>query len=242
MRSIRDSWFMVRSEFSGDKIKLLFTFLFSILLISYFGFFIGLLLNDSLGEHEGSPIIDFMLLSMIPILGFTYSRRSFKYWSEDPYTKMLAYLHSLPIPTVVILGKRKIQSLLSFSFNGIVFFSLLYLLGKNLRLEITPLPYIVFALTWVGYGLIVTGMYIFIEFLFSGKVYCGFTILMMLLSGGVAAVVNLAGGNLLLFSISYSKEYEFLSPLMWGTLIVGTLSIQLFTKWTLHRLKKRDLV
>jgi len=242
MRTLKDSWFMLHGEIRGDKWKLIYTFLFSVLLMSYFGFFIGLLLNESLGKSGRNVIVDFMLLFMVPILGFTYSRRSFKYWSEDPYTKMLAYLRSLPIPLPVIICKRKLQSLFSFSFNGILFFGLMYLMGSDLRIHMSLLPYIVFALTWIGFGLMMTGVYIFIEFLYSGKVYCGVTFLIMLGSAGIAALVNLSGGSLLFYSVSCSKNYEFLSPLMWGTLITGALSVQMFSSWTIHRLKKRDLV
>ncbi|MCL6603327.1 MAG: hypothetical protein K6T94_10665 [Paenibacillus sp.] len=242
MKTMRDSWFMIRRELSGDKVSLVLTFLFSILFLSYLGFFTGILVNESLGEQERNPFVDFILLTILPILGFTYSRRSFKYLSEDSYTKMLIYLQSLPIPAEVILCKRKIQSLLSYTSNGIVYFGLMYLVYENLRIEISPLPYIVFALTWIGYGFIITGIYIFIEFLFSGKMYFGLTLLIMALSGGIAALVYLAGGNLLVYSISYSKDYGFQSPLMWGTIIAGTVSIQLFSTWTINRLKKRNLV
>jgi hypothetical protein len=242
MRTLRDSWFLIRSELRGDKLRLLFTLLFSLFLVGYLGFFTGLLVNESVGDNEQNMMVDYMLTAMVPILGFTYSRRSFKYWSEDSYTKMLAYLSSLPIPVSVILSKRKLQALLSFGLNGILFFGLMYALGGDLRTEISPLPYIVFALTWIGYGLVMTGVYIAIEFLYSGKMYCWLTALIMLLSVVLSAVVKLSGGNLLFYSISVSKGYGWLSPLMWGTLLAGAVSVQLFSGWTKRRLLKRDLV
>jgi hypothetical protein len=52
----------------------------------------------------------------------------------------------------------------------------------------------------------------------------------------------MAGGNLLIASVDISKEWGLLSPLMWGSLLLGTVSVQLFSKWTIHRLKSRDLV
>lgn len=54
--------------------------------------------------------------------------------------------------------------------------------------------------------------------------------------------VKFSGGNLLLYTLACSKEWGLLSPLMWGTLIAGTVSVQLFSRWTIHRLKSRDLV
>ncbi|MDQ0196329.1 hypothetical protein [Paenibacillus wynnii] len=242
MRTLRDSWFMLRGELRGDKLSILFTLLFSVFMIGYLVFFTGMLINSSIGDKQQTAIVDFMLITMVPILGFTYTRRTFTYLSEDSYTKMLAYLHSLPIPAAVILCKRKIQAILTLGLNGILFFGLMYGIGREIRLEMSPVPYTVFALTWIGYGLAVTGLYIFIEFLFSGKMYCLFTFIIMIICAGVSALVKLTGGNLLFYSISCSKEYEFLSPLMWGSLLTGVVFMQLFSKWTIHRLKKRDLV
>lgn len=242
MRTIRDSWFMIQADFRGEKMKMIFFLLFSILFTLYLAFFIGMLINDSFADKERTAIADFMMLSMIPLLGFTYSRRSFKYLSEDSYTKMLAYFHSLPIPASVILCKRKLQAIFSFSLNGFLFFGLVYVLGSDLRAEMSLLPYIVFALTWIGYGLIFTGVYIMVELMFNGKIYFIITFLILAVCGVISALIKLAGGNLLYYSSSISKEYGFLSPLMWGTLVGGVISLQLFSKWTIHRLKKRDLL
>jgi len=242
MRTLQDAWFLIRGELRGDKLKLLFTLLFSLFMFCYLGFFTGLLANESVSENQQNMMVDFMMTAMLPILGFTYSRRSFRYWSENSYTKMLAYLHSLPIPVSAILCKRKIQAYLSFALNGIIFFGLMYALGSDLRTEISFLSYIVFALTWIGYGFMMTGVYIAIEFLCNGKAYCWLTALIMVLSVALSALINLLGGNLLFYSLSVSKEYGWLSPLMWGTLLAGVISIQLFSGWTKRRLKKRDLV
>jgi hypothetical protein len=85
-------------------------------------------------------------------------------------------------------------------------------------------------------------MYIFAEFMVSGKAYFWSMIIFMVLSMGAALLVSMAGGNLLIASVDISKEWGLLSPLMWGSLLLGTVSVQLFSKWTIHRLKSRDLV
>ncbi|MNP80839.1 hypothetical protein D3C76_1790420 [compost metagenome] len=66
--------------------------------------------------------------------------------------------------------------------------------------------------------------------------------IIMLLSLGGAVLIKLAGGNLFLYTIKCSQQWGLLSPLMWGALLFGTVSVQLFSKWTIHRLKSRDLV
>ncbi len=231
---------MIRSELRGDKIRLVGTLVFSIAMISYLSFFTAMILNDSAGSSDRSAVSDFMLITMVPILGFTYSRRSFKYWSEDSYTKMLAYLRSLPVPIRVILCKRKIQALLSFTFNGILYFAMIYGLAGSIREELSPIAYLAFALTWVGFGLAITGIYIVIELLCSGRAYCGYMFVIIGICIGISFLVNFSGGNLMFYSINCSQD-GLLSPLMWATLLTGVISMQLFSKWTAHRLKKRDL-
>lgn len=242
MQTLKDSWFMIRGDYRGDKMGILLKLLFSIVFMGYLGGLTGMVINDSIGNHERMAIADYLLLALPPALGFTYSRQhAAKYWSGDTYTKMLAYLSSLPIPPSVILCKRKLQSLASFGLNGVLFFGLVYAICNHLRDDLSLLGYLVFALTWTGFGLLLTGLYIFIEFSCSGRTYFWFIMLMLLLAFGAAMLVKFSGGNLLLYSISCSKEWGLLSPLMWGTLLAGTVSVQLFSKWTIHRLKSRDL-
>ncbi|CAH1056430.1 hypothetical protein [Paenibacillus pseudetheri] len=242
MRTIRDSWFIIRSDFRGDKLKVLGTFVTTIIFVGYLAGMTSLVTNDVLADQDRTMIADFLFLSFIPLLGFSFSRRSMKYWSEDSYTRMLAYLRSLPIPITVVLTRRKFQAIGSFALNGTLFFGIVYLLGENFRKELALPSFIAFAITWIGVGLIVSGLYIFIEYLFSGKAYLALTVLIVVVSWGISFLVLLGGGNLFLYSISISKEWGLLSPIMWGSLLLGTISVQLFSKWTIHRLKSRNLV
>ena len=242
MRTLRDSWFMIRSDFRGDKLRILWISIGTILFMGYLGGMTSLILNDALHTQDRMVVADFMLISLIPLLGFTVSRRTMKYFSEDSYTKMLAYMQSLPIDSKVILCKRKIQAVFTLCVNGMLFFGIVYISSEDLRAELNIPSYIGFALTWIGYGLIATGLYIFIEYLVNGKAYLLITVLIVAFSMGISVLVMLAGGNLFFYSISCSKEWGLLSPIMWGTLLLGTISVQLFSKWTIHRLKSRNLV
>ncbi|WHY19938.1 hypothetical protein QNH28_02615 [Paenibacillus sp. G2S3] len=242
MRTIKDSWFIICSDFRGDKLKVFGTLITTIIFMGYLAGMTSLVTNDVLGDQDRTMIADFLLLSLMPLIGCSFSRRSMKYWSEDSYTRMLVYLRSLPIPITVVLTRRKFQAIGSFALNGVLYFGIVYLLGENFRKELTLPSYIAFALTWIGVGLIVSGLYIFIEYLFSGKAYLALTALIVVVSWGIAFLVLLGGGNLFMYSISLSKEWGLLSPIMWGSLLLGTISVQLFSKWTIHRLKSRNLV
>lgn len=242
MTTFRNAWAIIRGDFRADKLMLLRALVFSVIFMGYMSFLNGLIANDVLDSGDGKLINDYLMLISIPLLGFIFSKRTMKYLSEDSYTRMLAYMRGLPIPSVVILCKRKLQAVFSFCLNGILYFGIMYVASGNIRNELPAAAYLAFAITWVGYGLIVNGLYIFIEYSVSGKMYFLLTMIIVLLCLGAASLIYLTGGNLFLYSLDYSKKWEFLSPLMWGTLLMGTLSVQLFSKWTIYRLKSRDLV
>ncbi|AIQ15722.1 hypothetical protein H70357_02685 [Paenibacillus sp. FSL H7-0357] len=242
MTIFRDAWVLVRADFRGDKLNIVRVLLFSIIFMGYMAAMTGMVTEDALSGSDGRLMSDFLLISMIPMLGFTFSRRTMKYLSEDSYTRMLAYMRSLPVPAAVILCKRKLDAMFSFCLNGVLFFGLMYAISDNIRSQLSGTSYVAFAFTWIGYGLMMTGIYIVVEFLVSGKAYFWITLTLMLLSFGVALLIQWGDGNLFLYSVSCSKEWGLLSPLMWGTLLLGTVSVQLFSKLTIHRLKSRDLV
>ncbi|WP_405106640.1 hypothetical protein MHH28_25315 [Paenibacillus sp. FSL K6-1217] len=242
MTTLKQAWVIVRSEFHGDRWKLLWALLFSLVFMGYFSAITGMVIDDSLSGSAGRMLSDVLMITMTLMLSISFSRRTMKYLSEDSYTRMLAYMRALPVPAAAILCKRKLNVLFAITMNGTLYFSLIYLISPGIRSELPVPVYLAFAFTWVGYGLIVSGLYILIEFSVSGKVYFWSISAIMILAIGAAGLVHLGGGNLMLASVAASKEWGLLSPLMWGALVLGVLSLQLFSKWTIHRLKSRDLV
>jgi hypothetical protein len=243
MTTLKHALVIARSDFRGDRLNLVWILLWSILFMGgYMGMLTGSMLDGVLGDGETKTIADVMMFTFVPMLGFTFSKRTMRYLSEDTYTRILAYMRSLPVPITVVMCKRKLQSVSSFALNGVMFFGLIYAVSPHMRQELPFTDYLAFALTWIGYGLAVSGLYIFIELLFSGKLYCLYIFLFMGLIIGLAVLIGLAGGNLFLYSVTVSQKWGLLSPLMWSTLLLGTVSVQLFSKWTIHRLKSRDLV
>ncbi|WP_340021084.1 hypothetical protein MHI24_18970 [Paenibacillus sp. FSL K6-1096] len=242
MTTLQQAWVIVRSEFRGDRWKLLWALLFSVLFMGYFSAITGMVIDDTLTAHEKQLLSDVLMVTMMLMLTISFSRRTMKYISEDSYTRMLAYMRALPVPVAAILCKRKLDTLFAVVMNSTLFFSLLYALSPGIRAELSPVSYLAFAFTWIGYSLIIAGMYIMIEFSVSGVMYFWIISGIMLLALGVSGLVYLAGGNILLTTVAVSKSWALGSPLMWGALVAGVLSIQLFSKWTIHRLKSRDLV
>ncbi|WNS41726.1 hypothetical protein [Paenibacillus sp. MMS20-IR301] len=242
MTTLKHAWVIVRSDFRGDRLKLLWALLFAVLFMGYMAVMGGMIFDDAVSLGEGKLISDVLLVTIICIMGVTFSRRNMKYLADDTYTRLLAYMRTLPVPAAVILCRRQLNTLFAFTVNGALYFSLIYAIGASIRRELPVPAYLAFALTWIGFGLIIAGLFIFIEFSVSGKMYFVNMIAVMFLGIGAAGLIRLAGGNMLLSSVAVSKEWGLLSPLMWGSLLLGTLSVQLFSRWTIHRLKSRDLV
>ncbi|WP_238650848.1 hypothetical protein [Paenibacillus piscarius] len=242
MTTFQQAWVIVRSEFRGDRWKLLWSLLFAILFMGYFSAITGMVIDDTLTGHDKQLLSDVLMVTMMLMLVISFSRRNVKYISEDSYTRMLAYMRALPVPAAAILCKRKLDTLFAVAMNGIIYFSLLYILSPGIRAELPPAPYLAFAFTWIGYSLVIAGMYIMIEFSVSGVIYFWSISVILLLALSVSGMVYLAGGNILLFTVAVSRSWGLGSPLMWGALVAGALSMQLFSKWTIHHLKRRDLV
>jgi hypothetical protein len=235
----RDGWVIFRKDLRSDRMFILFNVLFML--------YTGIMISFSFQDADEvkmvlRPIADFMMLMMIPFTGFYFSRRSFSYIKENSYTTMLVYYRSLPIPVKAIMKGRLIQFFTAFMFNGLVFFTVMYLMSQGLRGMLNLEQYIVFALTWAGFGILINGIYIYFELLNSGRMYLWVSFILTSLIVGSALIINYLDFNLNTRVIEFARQYSFLSPLMWGSLFVGVAGGAFFVKLTERRLVKRDLV
>ncbi|MGF7046997.1 hypothetical protein J2T13_001499 [Paenibacillus sp. DS2015] len=239
---MRDAWMIVKKDFRNEK----FIIVWSVIFMLYTGGAIGSLMETKLGNQElgqfFNPFIDIMMLSLIPMLGFYFSRKSFKYLTEDSYTQMLAYFRTLPIAPNVTMRARHLQMGFAVMLNSVIFFSILYFISNHIRLQLSILPYIAFSLTWIGYAVAVMGIYIHFESLHSGKKYFWKTLMLMLITIIVSLGLHFLDVNVLQLTIDHAKMYGFKSPVMWISLIGGVVSLVLCGKLTLHKLQMRDLV
>lgn len=215
----------------------------SLIFMGYIGVMISTLIGSQYQhQNELIPIADIILLTLMPTLGFYFSKKSFKYLTEDSYTQMLIYLRTLPISPKVIMCYRYIQMLIAFMINSVIVFSIIYGVSYQLRSEISIGNYICFALTWIGYALGITGVYIHFEFTSSGRKYFWLSMMSMGITIIVGITIWLLDGNLLLYTVRMSQEWGILSPVMWGALVGGMISLVLMGKVTFRRLQHRDLL
>ncbi|WP_145050341.1 hypothetical protein [Paenibacillus xylanexedens] len=236
MNAWKQALWLTRSEMSKDR----FQWLWSAIFMIYTGSMSGVMLIQ---QHEVSfinPVVDTFFLIMVPFQGFLFSRRSFRYIQEDSYTQMLAFYRRLPIPNETVMWSRLQQSIMTFAYNGIFFYGSLYVVRLHeeaFRWD----QYLAFAMTCTGYGLFMTGLYIYGEFLFSGKKYLLLSALLLPLTIGLSLLIRLSGSYGLWIVIDHSKRWSLLSPIMWIALVVGLTALWLFSRVTLKKLACRDL-
>lgn len=241
METWNESLFLMRKEWRNDRRY----FLLNILLMIYLAGCIALFLADK-GEgearHTTRAVVDTLFLAVVPMMGFFASKRSMRCMQDNSYTQMLLYYKTLPIPFKSVVTSRVLQALSALIINGILFYGVFYLAAKGLNYPINGWGYMAFALTWTGFALLMTGPYMYFEFLHSGRVYMGMCLVHGILSILAAVVIAYSKGNLFNYVVDISKREALLSPLMWGSLIVGICSLLVFSRIVLKRLEVRDLV
>ncbi|BFH60087.1 hypothetical protein [Paenibacillus azoreducens] len=239
MENAKKAWSMILKDLKCEKKYFVWTFVYA----AYMAFTIGFAVKGQVTAPKYlNPVIDGLFMMLIPFLGFYFNRRSFKYLTEDSYTQMLAFFRALPIPDQIVIAYRLIQIFLAYLINGTVFFGLMYFILEPTQNQMSLVEYLAFALTWIGYGMIMSGLYMYLELSIHGKGYFKITMLLILGVVVVAIIIRLLGGNMLLSSFELANRWSMLSPLMWGMLLAGAVSLVLFTNLTKRKLRIRDLV
>ena len=239
MQTVRQAMRIVSKELKNDKLQIIWTILFML----YMGLVISYLINSLFEERFYNPFADFMMIMFSSMLGYSFSRRSFKFLMEDSYTQVLYYYRSVPVPTEAVIVSRAIFGIVSFAVNSVVFFGLVYFIAADLRTALNLAAYISFGLTWVGLGILVNGLHIYFENLISGKAYFWMTIGLLILIGFIILVLFLIGFkfSLFYFVADASKKWELLSPVMWGSLLIGLAGYAGMCRLTYKRMLVRDL-
>lgn len=208
----------------------------------YTGVMVGIMLDGQTKAFEIlSPFADFMLMMLIPMSGFYFSRRSFHYIRDDSYTKMLWYYRTLPISIDTIMKSRLIQLVSSLVGNGLILYTTLYISSSYLHTELNIGQMLLFIATWSGFALFVNGFYIYFELLFSGRKYLWMTFLILLLTTALVFSFNLLDFHLSTAVIQSVKTQGVGSPYMWSMLTVGAVFLSIMLRIVRNKLRLRDL-
>lgn len=239
MQTIRSAMKIVEKDFKSDKLQVLWTLIFTLYMLLVTGFAINSQFEDL---NYILPYIDFLLFFFSPMMGFWFSKRTFRYINEDSYTQMLYYYRTLPIPLTAVVLSRIITGLTALVFNGVIYFGGIYVISNHIKAVMDIPSYLAFAGVWLGIGLMVTGFYMYWEFMVNGKAYFRNTLLFVLATSAAVIGMNLLGYSLFGFAVESAMHWKLLSPVMWGALMIGIITLILMSRRMLHLLKNsRDL-
>lgn len=238
MERLRNAWMITKLEFIGIHVPLIWTFILNL----YIGGMSVPMLQGILGMKDGmafSFFMDFYFLILIPMLGFFFSRKSARYLREDSFTKSLGRLRVLPIKLEEIILARILLLFIAMLGNAVIFFGIQVVLASSIRNLLSAGPFLLYAFTWIGYALIISAVYIYMELGFKGKVYFYLSLISMLLLVAIAFVVQALGSNVVLFTIEQAQKQNFTIPL--AAIAIGLGSLALSYRLSIRKVQTRDL-
>jgi len=237
---IRDAWFLTKMEYGGLRYRNLLSFI----MIAYITLMSIPLTRDILAIDKEPSLayffVDFYFLTLVPILGFIFNKKSFNYHRDDSYTVNLAHLRTMPISFEAMIASRIIQLIIPLAVNGTIFFTVQYLFAERLFDGMTVAQYISYALVWLGYAVLLSAVYIYSELTRSGKVYLGVTIVLMVCNIAAALICWFAKVSVIVFTVEVARQSPLLAPIIMS--LVSWLAIYISIIGVRRKLKTRDLM
>ncbi|MFD1955623.1 hypothetical protein ACFSL6_16005 [Paenibacillus thailandensis] len=189
MNKWQGAWHIARHELARGKIGSIITVLFSAYLV-----FTTFPLYDIPAEQPelSRNVLDFILLAVFPVLGFSFNRSTFRYWREDICTHSLAQWRTMPIPVESIALGRLLMLAIHLVPAAVLYFTALYFAVPGLKEAYDVGPYILGALFWLFYSLGVASVYLYYELTLSGKRYTVVCFVVLFLFVAVAIGAGMA--------------------------------------------------
>jgi hypothetical protein len=187
MGNWKGAWFLAKHEMKKCGWYHLFTLGFVGYLLLFTTPAIAQQLSGE-GDRYSNWMVDFLYLSLLPVLGFMMNRSAMGYWRTDTHSRKLATWRTMPIPPKQIVMGRLLQVATTLLVTQLVFFTAQYV-----WLSLSgPVPaigeFIVYGLFWFCYSIIVAVFYISWEMGHSGKVYFIFCCVIVVV---ILAIVSL---------------------------------------------------
>ncbi|RXT07159.1 hypothetical protein [Ammoniphilus sp. CFH 90114] len=174
---LQQAIWLAKKEIKHHRILLLFT-LFGTM---FFALITSVLLDKSAKKMFGTEMVqynhillDIIFVNITVYLGTIFISGpylSFRAIKEDPFSKRMAMLRSLPIPVPVLSLSRTLMMLITLVVMSITFYSTLAVaLPEGFYQLISPVEFMVFIVFWFGCSLAIGGLNPYIEYGTSGKV------------------------------------------------------------------------
>ncbi len=233
----KGAWYLAKHELAKDRWKSLFTLFF----IGYLLLFTVSLINDGFEGENGSFgnwSLDFIYLSILPVLGFVVNKTMMRSWKENSYTRKIAQWRTLPISSKQIALGRIIQFTIVLFAAQLVFFLLQFLIAREMGVDISTGNFVLYGISWFGYSLTMGIGYVYWETGHSGKTYFFFNIIYLVLLLVISISLSLLDiGNIVAGSLHAIENGSWWLPIV--TVTASVITAILGVKRIENRLDKR---
>jgi len=243
---LQQSFWLAKKEFKYHRLSLLFTVLFTI----FYALLISGFLNQSVKKMFGpdmEPYNFFLLDFLFVIITLSLSANfmsgpylSLRAIKEDPFSKRMAMLRTLPIPVPVLSLSRTLMMLMTLLVMSTVFFGTLAIaLPDPFFQHIGPGDFVFFILFWLGCSLTIGGLNPFIEYGTNGKIlHLTPYIFLVILLATITVFYQLSDLGLVELILLGVKSNGWILALF--SLLLGTVACYFWNKILTIRLLKRD--
>ncbi|QHT59613.1 hypothetical protein GXP70_06370 [Paenibacillus lycopersici] len=197
-------------------------------------------MSDPGEEQSYSWAVDFLYLTLMPIMGFLMNRNTLNCWNRDPYTRRLAYYRTLPISWNTIVVSRMLQHAIVLTIVFAFYFTLQYLLSGFMREQLAVGDYVLFVLIWYGYALMAGATYIFFELTLKGNAYIIVCFLYVIVYALIDLILWATHTNLIESTIAAAREHHYAWPVL--SVVLGAALAVLLGALTRMRVVKRGLL
>ncbi len=238
MIDFKQGWLITKRELQSNGTM----FIWSTVMMVYMGVIVGFLYYTNQDQLLNYGLLDILMLVTSPILCIDYSRRSFRLMKEDTYRKQMIYFRSLPIPFSAVLGSRLQVMGIMLLYNSLLFFGLIYFVGARTIPGMNLIAYLSFAITWIALGLIISALYVYMEYTVSQKTYLFWSIVSTVILLGLAIVGVVVDKHASSMVMNAAINQQFASPILWIALAVAAITLLLIFRIIYRKAKVRDLV
>lgn len=184
-------------------------------------------------------LVDMMFLLILANLGQPWLGGDYYQVWRDPFSQRLAFLRALPIPLRELVLSRVLRLVATLVLLAPLFFLPLYRFSEDLRARIDPSHFLTFAAIWCGWGLLMGGLGLYLEWATSGKALFAAQLVWSLALALLPVAPALAGRRIVRGTVEAAQAYGAFAATL--ALLAGAAGLALAGWATGRRLARRDL-
>lgn len=220
MSTWKGAWLLLRYEWRQNWLGSLATLLLATYIVAFT--FPLYKVNDFSQEAFLAGTIDFIMLCIVPCLGFFMNQTTFRNVKEDYTARKLAAMRAMPI-TVKQIAAGRVMSMLSLLLPmWIYFFTMIFLLS-GWFFQQSWVQLLSYALFWLGYAVFMSVVYLIMELGFASRKYLLSCIGTLPLFAAVVLLCRLSGHSLVGDLLGAAAVHNWWPAL--GALLAGAVSI-----------------